>query len=145
MCRILNFFPLINILEHLNKAHTQRWLPDLNSFGLYLASSQKVKMAKENNYLYRLKDKASGSLQNFYASHYHEYAVHYFLEQFNRAYHLEVSEIETCQKIIHEKLIEKQYRKKVNLRSCMYNEAIQEIKNARTNFKSMCKMQRNRM
>ncbi len=104
-----------NILDYLNEISRNnqlfccaRWIPDFNSYGLFLASNHEANQAKERHYFYRLADQGSGSVENFYSEEYRHGAKIYFLEQFNLNYQQSESDLLSCQSFIHKLMLSKQ-------------------------------------
>jgi hypothetical protein len=116
-----NNLAVTNILNHFKQkinfdstGESTRWLPDFNSYGLYLAPTNKAKECEERGYLYRLKEKGSGSIEKLYTQDYQLHAKDYFLKQFNDYYQRSDVDILCCQEFLHNLLIEKQaFMKKV--------------------------------
>ena len=96
---------IINILDSL--IQSTRWLPDFNNYGLYLASSSKEKEINSKKYLFRLKEKASGNLEDYYSSGYRSSAKLYFLEQYNRFFEKSETNLEACRKALHVQMQQK--------------------------------------
>ncbi|CAM4420485.1 MAG: hypothetical protein LEGION0398_MBIBDBAK_01269 [Legionellaceae bacterium] len=106
---VTNILKSFSKMEGSDKKNTDiRWLPEFTSYGLYLASSRKAESAKEENYLYRLREKGSGTVEVFYSETYRESAKVYFLEKFNTYYKKTEKNILNCQNFIYEQLLEKQ-------------------------------------
>lgn len=86
----------------------KRWLPGLNSHGLYLCSMDKVKEAKFSGYLYRTQKKTSDTnLLAFYSPAYLAEASHHFLTQFGEAFQHSVSTLVAARDFLHKQLVAK--------------------------------------
>lgn len=102
-----NNLAVTNILDSFKKiTAVERWLPDVTSYGWYLAPSQRVEDAINNNYLYQTKDNP-GSTATFYTTEYSLIAEKFFLEKFNLTYKKIETNIENCQQYLHRLILEK--------------------------------------
>ena len=95
-----------NILDQFQAISTdiERWLPDINTYGLYLASQRKEGDAQKAEYIYRLKQSDTGSLNKFSKSDYLVRASQFFLTKFNSFYKKEEKSLQSCQSFLHEQL-----------------------------------------
>lgn len=104
-----NNLAVTNILDRLNEAgkDASRWLPDFNTYGLYLAPASREEQVKEKNYQVRLRGAKSGSIEFFYTDEYRTHATIHFLNCFNNNFKKSEIDLMSCQKIIHQELLVK--------------------------------------
>jgi hypothetical protein len=102
-----NNLAVTNILDSFKKINSvERWLPDVTSYGWYLAPSQRVESAINNNYLYQAPN-TSGSNAKFYTTEYAIAAEKFFLEKFNLTYSKIETSIKNCESYLHALILEK--------------------------------------
>lgn len=108
-----NNLAVTNILDQFNKISddqelSKRWLPNINSFGLYLVSTAKMDNAAANNFLFRTKTKGDNNTDEFYSSEYAVLAQEQFLQNFNNYFSKNVTDLKDCQDHLHGELLKKQ-------------------------------------
>ncbi|NNM59053.1 MAG: hypothetical protein HKM04_04495, partial [Legionellales bacterium] len=102
-----NNLAVTNILDSFNKINSsERWLPELTSYGLYLAPSQKIEAATKSGYLYQTRDGTS-TISNFYTNEYVKKAENIFLAKFNLKYSKVETSIKTAKNHLHNLMLEK--------------------------------------
>lgn len=109
-----NNLAVLNILEQFKKIDQQdtaqqsiRWLPDFDSYGMYLASSRKAKEAEEKGFPYRLKKSNFSSIASLYEEEYRHRAKAYFLSRYNEHFQKNEVELEPCLQFLHQQLLTK--------------------------------------
>lgn len=98
---------VLNILDHFNLAHDQnttyRWLPDIESFGLYLVSSNENQI----DYLHMKRGKAAGSIWQYINEEYTSRATEFYLKTFNEYFDRNERELNSCAVFLRNKIIHK--------------------------------------
>ena len=103
-----------NILTRLivnDKCSVKHWIPDFDSFGMYLTSDYQVNEAKKQGYVYRTRNGGGigkESIDSIYSEAYRHKATECFLSNYNRQFDQSESSIKNAGEFLHNQLIEKQ-------------------------------------
>ena len=145
ICSSTNNQAVINIIESFNKIDvndnsglTDRWLPDVNSFGLYLPSNEAAKKVKDNDNIHVSKDlgEDSTSIDGFAKmlldKKYIGKAKKVFIYNFNKYFNKNVTKIFEISNYLHEKLTE--YSNELNRCPVLWdkrNKAVESLEDKR--------------
>ncbi|MEH6890500.1 AAA domain-containing protein [Bacillus sp. JJ864] len=105
-----------NIIDSLGKVcdskHTlaKRWLPDIGSYGMYIASEQKIKKIEDGKY-HTLTSNNNGLPQLMENKEYVHRAVEYFISHYAQNFQLPLQQVhvQDCATVIHKRLQERLY------------------------------------
>lgn len=127
-----------NILDHFNRVNDIedkiRWLPDLDSFGLYLVSSTDSVVP----YLHIKKGKHAGNIWHFNNEKYNRQASGYYLSSFNKFFGKSEHDLNTCALYLKEKIVEMSLKlSKFTSFASRYCQLIEKIKRDHGTFESL--------
>lgn len=104
VCTSKNNQAITNILDTFKSIDCKRWLPNIDSFGLYLAATGKNTEANKSGYLYKNIFHNSGNIEDFYTEDYQTNAKKYYLDKVSKYFDKNVTELEHAQTLIHTKM-----------------------------------------
>ena len=84
----------------------QRWLPEIETLGLYLSSSGKERDAKRKGYFYLLKTRGLGSQESLHSKEFIKSAENNFLTQSRQFFEETINDVAAAKKWIHKRLKE---------------------------------------
>lgn len=81
-----------------------RWLPDFDTYGVFLPASSKVKEAERKNTPHLTKGRGKGNLSKYYDEQYLEKAKPFYINKFNNHFNTDKKSIKDCIAFLHDQL-----------------------------------------